>query len=57
MSSSIPPTGNSRNSLVNINDAAMSARLIWWGIDLFKLAGDKDKSPWAILTTQEVDIA
>ena len=45
------PTGIFPESIVDIGAAAAGAGLIWWGIELFRLAGDKEDSPPPIMTT------
>ena len=44
------PTGLFPESVVDIAAASAGAGLIWWSIELFKLAGDKEASPAPVLT-------
>ena len=46
------PTGIFPESIVDIGAAAAGAGLIWWGIELYRLAGDKEEeSPVPVMTT------
>jgi hypothetical protein len=45
------PTGIFPESIVDIGAAVTGAGLIWWGIQLYRLAGIKEDSPAPVMTT------